>query len=124
MTDMKLNGCIIMGPDGDCEISWTEDQNARMLEFIRDRMAKGWMFFLIDEKETNIKWTPLSDPTDAKSTRRVSMVDPIVTSATAAGAKVSKGGVTGDAISTKGRAATAEEVVANDTIGFRAAKGG
>lgn len=122
---MKRKGTIVMGPDGDCEISWTEDQNEKMVKFIDDRMKRGWMFFLIDDAAGKVVWTPLASATDSKATRRVSMVDPIAEEATSAGAQVSRSGISdASTISTRGRAKTAQEAAANDTVAFRAARGG
>jgi len=116
------NGTIVMGPSGDRAISWDDADSEKMISYIQSKMDAGWMFFIV-ERGSIERWKPLKSAEDARATKSVVMVEPELAAAVETGvALVSE--AKGATIDTSGRAKTAEEVAANDTVAVRPARGG
>ncbi len=110
----------MLNESGDTTISWTEDLDDEIERIIQKKMDEGCTFFII-EREHGAR-RKLDDAADARKHRALAIPDDDLRKFVEGGATAT---VTPDAKITKSRkAANANEVAKNDSVGVRPRKGG
>lgn len=116
----------LLNSHGDITLIWEEGQDALMLSTIEKKMAEGVTFFVIEPRLGGIvppTVSPLAEPSEALRRRAVSVSDPdfakLVGIEGVAAIKTPE-----KPIKTVRRAKSAQEVVTNETVAVRPARGG
>lgn len=123
---MTTRATTILNEAGDTTIVWTEDRDDEMEAIIAKKMAEGVTFFIIEPRFHGLlpaKRTPLSDATEARKYRSLSVPDEDFRKFVEAG---SGEAVPTPAAKTKGarRSKSAKEVAQSESVGVRQLKGG
>lgn len=116
----------IMGDQGDVTIVWTEEEDEKMEAIIRDKMAAGIVFFIVEPRFFGLlppKRTPLDAPAAARKHRALSIKDDQFAAFVESGA--------GDLVKSPDKpiesvrkAETAKEVASGHAVGVKPLKGG
>ena len=125
-----MHGTTILNGRGDLTIAWDEPDDERVLAMIREKMAAGWHFFLVEPRMGGMAAparVPLRAAEDAARARVVSMSiadkDQAIAGLLESGAAVPVP-ASDKPMRRRRTARTAEEAAAGETVAVRPARGG
>lgn len=109
---------------GDVTFEWSEDNEAAMLEYIKAKMQKGFVFFLIEKREDTTVLTPTSNLEKIREAKTIRMGEDEDTLLDAGAARLSRVEASGSVEQLGAPVRTAEEVVKKDTVAVARITGG